>query len=66
MVRPYFDSGSVETALSGARQAQTHSILAEVEEEKEFERLIMRMRGCMAIKDRVHMRIPFFKVRVVA
>ena len=60
MMRPFFDSGSVETAAN--RGAGGASALSEVEEEQEFERLVLKMRGTLSIKDRVQNRVPFFKV----
>ena len=66
MVRPFFDSGSVETAMKRGEGGTAHgaAILSEVEEEQEFERLVLKMRQALPIKDRVQNRIPFFKVRV--
>ena len=100
MQRPFFDSGSVETALTalrreanggyghgsggggggggaggagggagaGARgqQTATSSVLSEVEEEQQFERLVMRMRGALDVGDRVQGRVPYFKCFVGA
>jgi len=61
--RPYFEAGSVETALTRGAQHKPNakSILSEVEEEQQFERLIERMRAGMSIQDRVQARVPFFK-----
>mmetsp|Transcript_41345 Transcript_41345/g.50123 ORF Transcript_41345/g.50123 Transcript_41345/m.50123 type:complete len:723 (+) Transcript_41345:289-2457(+) len=64
--KPYFELGSVETALSALRdktkqQASTSSILSEVEEEAQFERLIARMRSVIKIGDRIQNRVPYFK-----
>ncbi|KAK3267216.1 hypothetical protein CYMTET_24218 [Cymbomonas tetramitiformis] len=64
--KPYFEVGSVETALSSLRdqnkiQASTSTILSEVEEDQEFERLIGRMRQSLRIGDRIQNRVPYFK-----
>jgi hypothetical protein len=40
---------------------QSSTILSEVEEEQEFERLILRMRSEIDISDRVMNRVPYFK-----
>ena len=42
-------------------QASTQVILSEVEEEQEFERLIVRMRQNLDISDKILNRIPYFK-----
>jgi len=69
--RPFFERGVVETALSGARDGgsrstssqrhQTSHILSEIEEEEQFERLVMRMRQRLNIGDRIQGRVPYFK-----
>jgi len=68
--RPFFESGVVETALTASKSRSaapsasgpaSESILSEVEEEQQFERLVQRMRGALAIGDRVQGRIPYFK-----
>jgi len=61
--RPFFDKGAVETALTAKSQdpVQSSSILDELEEEQEFERLILRMRSEIDISDRVMGRVPYFK-----
>lgn len=52
--RPFFDGGVVETALTTKSESRVKSstILSELEEEQEFERLILRMRSNMDISDR--------------
>jgi len=61
--RPFFDAGLVETALTtkSSSPVKSTAILSEVEEELEFERLILRMRGALPIADRVKVRVPHFK-----
>lgn len=63
--KPYFSSGVVETPLSHGRgspgQASTQVILSEVEEELQFEKLVVRMRQNLDISDKVLNRIPYFK-----
>ena len=63
--KPYFSSGVVETPLSHRHnspgQASAQVILSEVEEELQFERLVVRMRQNLDISDKVLNRIPYFK-----
>ena len=65
--KPYFSSGIVETPLSHRQvqgspgHASTQVILSEVEEELQFEKLVVRMRQNLDISDKVLNRIPYFK-----
>jgi hypothetical protein len=73
VARPFFDTGSVETALSKAKAAEagaagesSDAVLVEVEQEQQFERLVAGMRAGLRIADRMQHRVPFFKCFVGA
>ena len=86
-VRPFFEAGSVETALSALNHAErvgavasgpssgdgsfraggggnkAVTILPELEDEHQFLTYVTRLRGAVAVGDRLLGRIPYFKVR---
>ncbi|KAK3261228.1 hypothetical protein CYMTET_29855, partial [Cymbomonas tetramitiformis] len=75
--KPFFETGTVSTALKSAKESavsrnssgvsttsggpSTDDIMAEVQEEAQFERLIQKMRGSLRIEDRIFHRVPYFK-----